>query len=393
MKRAFGAAILVSLLLCIFDRSQAQSGSNRTQLPSTQNATASNDDRHSSLDAQANQELQRGTALTQQGKFSEAIPHLLAARGRVANEYAANFNLALSYVGSGAFEKAIPILDDLRHHGHENADVENLLAQAYVGNAQPHEALAALETAAAISPLNEKLYLFVADACTDRQDYALGLKVIAIGLHNLPGSPRLHYERGMLLSHMDSFDRAKREFEFVSKSAGETEIGYVSAAERSLFDGDIAAAIQSARKGLNKGFQTPVLLTILGEALLRSGVSPGQPEFAEAQAALEKSVAERPNDSSSQIALGRLYLAAGRASDAIPHLEIARSMQPDRPAVYAALAKAYQRRGDQQAAQQALATLEKLNLARAEQIRSAPGERKQSYGGGEPEDETPPPHQ
>jgi len=58
-------------------------------------------------------------------------------------------------------------------------------------------------------------------------------------------------------------------------------------------------------------------------------------------------------------------------------------MQPDRPVVYANLAKAYQRHGDEQAAQQALATLEKLNLARAEQIRNAPGDSKMSYGGGE----------
>jgi predicted Zn-dependent protease len=330
--------------------------------------------------------------LTRQGLFSEAIPHLLAARGRVANEYAAGFNLALCYVGSGDYKKAIPLLDDLRQRGHENADVENLLAQAYVGNDQPKEALASLEKAAAISPQNEKLYLYVADACTEHQDYALALKVVTIGLRNLPQSPRLHYERGMVLSQLDEFDRAKADFELVSKLAAGSEIGYVSAAQKDLFEGDVSGAAQAAREGVSKGFQSPILLTILGEALLRSGASPGQPEFAEAQADLEKAVAERPNDPSTQIALGRLYLIGGRLTDAIAHLEKARQMQPDRPVVYANLAKAYQRHGDEQAAQQALVTLEKLNLARAEQIRSAPGERKMSYGGGEVKEEETPPH-
>ena len=341
--------------------------------------------------AAAEEELRKGTALTRQGRFREAIPHLLAARGRAVNEYAAGFNLALCYVGTGTFGKAISLLDELRQQGHENADVENLLAQSYVGSGQPNEALAALEKAAAITPQNEKLYLFVADACVQSQNPALALKVISIGLRNLPQSPRLHYERGMLLSQLDEFDRAKGDFAVVSKLAAGTEIGYVSAAEENLFDGNIPEAIKSAREGVAKGFQSSILLTILGEALLRSGVTPGQPEFDEAEAALEKAVAESPNDPSAQLGLGRLYLAAGRATDAISHLEKVREMQPERMAVYSNLAKAYRKKGDDEAARQALATLEKLNLARAEQIRNAPGDRKLSYGGEGVGQETPHP--
>lgn len=386
------ATVTATLLLCGYIPAGAsQTGVGKTQPPSGQTAERAQDRFPSAADAQAEAELQKGTALTRRGLFSDAIPHLLAARGRVANEYAASFNLALCYVGSGEPKKAIHILDDLRRHGHESADVENMLAQAYVGNGQPTEALASLEKAAAMSPQNEKLYLFVADACTEHQDYALALKVAGLGLRNLPQSPGLHYERGMLLSQLDEFDRAKGDFELVAKLASGTEIGYVSVAQKDLLEGNVSAAMQAAREGVSKGFQSPMLMTILGEALLRSGASPGQPEFAEAQAALEKAVVQRPNDSSSQLALGRLYLTAGRTADAIAHLEKAGQIQPSRPAVYAALARAYRRNGDEQAAQQALATLEKLNLARADQIRNAPGERKMSYGGGEANEEEKPP--
>jgi tetratricopeptide (TPR) repeat protein len=337
----------------------------------------------------AEEELRNGTALTRQGRFRDAIPHLLAARGRVVNEYAAGFNLALCYVGTDAFAKAISVLNELRQQGHENADVENLLSQAYVGSGQPDEALASVEKAAAMSPQNEKLYLYVSDACAQSQNLSLALRVVAIGLRNLPQSPRLHYERGMLLSQLDEFDQAKGDFAQVRKLAAGTEIGYVSAAEENLFDGNIPAAIVRAREGIAKGFQRSILLTILGEALLRSGATPGQPEFTEAQSALEKAVTDTPNDPSAQLALGRLYLAAGRAEDAIIHLEKVREMQPGRLAVYSNLAKAYRKEGDEQAAQQALATLEKLNLARAEQIRNAPGDRKMSYGGEEVGEEAP----
>ena len=390
MKRVLDPVVLGCALLCTSVNLEAQSSANRGQIP--QSSSGLSADQPTTLDPQAEEELRKGTALTRQGLFREAIPHLLAARGRVANEYAAGFNLALCYVGSSDSKKAVAVLDELRRQGHDNADVENLLAQAYVGNGQAAEALASLNKAAAISPQNEKLYLFVADACADHQDYPLALKVVGMGLRNLPQSARLHYERGMLLSQLDEFNRAKSDFELVSKLAAGTEIGYVSAAQKDLFDGDVAAAVQAAREGVSKGFQSPMILTILGEALLRSGASPGQPEFGEAQAALQKAAAERPNDPSTQLALGCLDLAGGRPADAIVHLEKAREMQPDRPAVYAALAKAYQRNGDEQAAQGALATLEKLNLARAEQIRNAPGDSKASYGGGEIEDQPPPQH-
>ena len=342
-------------------------------------------------DLQAEEELRKGTALSGKGQFSEAIPHLLVARGKVTNEYAASFDLALCYVGTRQYKLAIEILKDLDRDSKHRADVQNLLAQAYAGNGDRKEALATLESAASITPQDEKLYLFVADACSDSQDYALALKVVDVGLRNLPKSPRLHYERGTVLSRLDEFDRAKFDFEFVTKTAAGTEIGYIANVQKDLFEGDISGAASTAREGIQKGFRSPILLTLLGEALLRSGVTPGQAEFHEAQAALEEAVAQRPTDPSSQIELARSYLSAGRLTEAITHLEKAKQMQPDRPVIYATLAKAYQRQGDEQAAQEALATLEKLNLARADQIRSAPGDRKMSYGGGEVEDTPPKP--
>ena len=69
---------------------------------------------------------------------------------------------------------------------------------------------------------------------------------------------------------------------------------------------------------------------------------PGQPEFNEAQSALEKAVVERPNDAGSQIALSQIYLLGGRLDDALARLEAARKMRPDQPAIYAGLAKAYE---------------------------------------------------
>jgi predicted Zn-dependent protease len=378
---SFLAGFLAGVVLCLGHLSAAQAvGKFQDQIrPQTQTG-------HQTLQEPIEQQrpednLQKGTALTRSGKFSEAIPYLLEARASAPNQYAASFNLALCYVATGEYRRAIQILTGLSSENSRAAEVENLLAQAYIGNRQPSEAFDSLKKAAAITPQNERLYLLVADACMEGDDVTLGLEIVDLGLNNLPQSARLHYRRAVFLSQIDQFDRAKPDFEMATKVGQGSEIAYLSAAHEALLSGNIPAAIQAAGEGIHKGFQNPVLLTILGEGLIRSGAVPGEPEFSEAEAALENSVMQRPNDPASQIALGQVYLAAGRLDDAIGHLEKARAMKPRQPSTYALLAKAYQRRGDEQAAQQALATLEKLNVARAEQIRDAPGDRKMSYAG------------
>ena len=326
--------------------------------------------------ALAESELQAGIELTRGGHFAEAIAHLLEAQGRVSNDYAAEFNLALCYVGTGQFQKGISVLIGLRGQGRENASVENLLAQAYAGDGQEGQAFEALRKATAFTPKNEKLYLFVAGAFLGREEPAQSLRVIELGLQHLPESARLHYERGYLLSMLDDFDGARMDFERAAQFAPGSEIGYLAKAQESLFGGNLAEAIRVARTATAQGKQDYQLLAILGEALIRVGASPGQVEFAEARDALEKSVAARPNYASSQIALGHVDLLDGRLEAAIEHLETGRRLSPQYLAVYSLLAAAYRKSGQPGQAEAMLKILAKLNQEQAQRIRTAPGDSK-----------------
>ena len=300
-------------------------------------------------------------------------------------EFAAEFNLALCYVATGQYKSAIEILTALRSGNPGNASVYNLLAQAYIGNEQLPDAVEALRKAATITPKDEKLYLLVADACMERQQYPVGLDVVNLGLKHLPNSARLLYQRAMFLTLLDQFDSGRGDFDQVVKLAGGTGIAYLAAAQKATFEGDMPTVIRAAREGIKQGHATPALLTILGEALLRTGVAPGQPEFGEAVTALEKAVAQNEASPVSRIALGKLCLMDDHADAARTQLEAARELDPLNPAVYSNLAKAYRRLGDSAKAQEALATLARLNEAQAEKIRSSPGERKASYLGSRPE--------
>src|SRR5205823_768023 len=112
-----------------------------------------------------------------------------------------------------------------------------------------------------------------------------------------------------------------------------------------IFEGNIAEAVRVTRDGISKGHENFMLLTLFGEALLRSGISPRQPEFEEARRALEMAVSRRADYASSQLTLGKLYVLGGELSDAITHLEAARRLNPGNAAVYSNLAAAYRKQG------------------------------------------------
>lgn len=320
--------------------------------------------------SQAENELQAGIALSRSGRFADAIPHFLAARGHVSEEYAAEFNLALCFVGIGEFQKAIPILIALRNGGHENAGVENLLSQAYVGNDEAKQAFEAFQKAARFTPKDEKLYLLVAAAFLERQDYGHGLKVVESGLRDLPDSAKLHYELGYVLWQLEEAASAKPEFERATSLAPNSSLGYLAAAQESFMLGNLPQAIQIARTAIREGAADYQLLALLGDALIQAGANPGKPEFSEAKEALQKSIGEHPRYASSHIALGRLLLDEGRVDQAVEHLELGRQLAPQDPAPYRLLATAYRKRGQLEQERAMLAMVAKLNEERAERRRS-----------------------
>lgn len=322
----------------------------------------------------ADPDLREGIALTTQGQFEKAIPHFLAAESRGVESFALQFDLALCYVGVRQFPDAIRILSALPP-GPNTAQVKDLLAQAYVGDRQADAAWKAFQEAASLAPDRERLYVLVSQACLDEGLTDMGLRVVETGLKKLPGSARLHFQRGIFAAQNDDNEEARKEFAEARKLGPGSDIAYIAEAEQALIEGRMTDVIRSARAGIHAGYAHYLLLTMLGEALLRTGAAPPTPEFSEAQNALEQAVAQRPSYSSSHIALGRIYLALGRNSDAVTQLEAARRLDPHNKALYPPLASAYQRLSMPGEAKAALAALAALNREDAARIGKADGGR------------------
>lgn len=315
--------------------------------------------------ADAQRELQAGANLTRQGSLQAAIPHLLAAQRAGAGQYATAVNLGICYVGTRQYTQAIAVLQPVRATGAQAATIDNLLAQAYLGDGQPAEAWHAFLSAATATPGDERLYAFIADACTDHRDYALGLQVVEHGLRQLPNSARLHYERALFLARLGRFEEGRPEFDRAAQLAPGSYVASLALVQKDLYEDDLAGATRLLHQSIAAGHRDYQTLSLLGTVLLHDGAAPGQPAFAEAQAALEEAEQERPDYSATQIALGKVYLMLGRNRDAVDHLEKGRSLEPDNPAVYASLADAYGRLGEREKAREMRAQIGRL-LARQE---------------------------
>jgi predicted Zn-dependent protease len=292
-------------------------------------------------------ELETGSQLTADGYLRQAIPHLLAAQQAGADPYAIGVNLGICYLGTGNYRQAITVLHALDASDRGSAAVENLLAQAYIGNEQPQDALRSFRGAAARTPKDEKLYSYLADACRDHKDYSLGLAIVDQGLQQLPDSARLHYERGLFLSQLGHFDEnGGAEFDRAAQLAANSYIGFLALVQKDLYEDDLGGADKVLHQAIQSGQRDYRVLSLLGTVLLHEGAAPGETRFDEAKHALEESAQENPGYSATQIALGKVYLMENQAQKAVDHLEIGLRLEPDNPAVYASLASAYDRLGD-----------------------------------------------
>jgi tetratricopeptide (TPR) repeat protein len=302
-----------------------------------------------------------GLALAQHGLDEEAIPYFDLARRSYPDSYDLGFDLALCYVGAKQYSQAIAVLRDLGERGHKTAELDNLLAEAYEGNQQINEAIQTLREATLLAPEDENNYIDLATLCIDHDAYDLGLEVLNVGLHYRPQSDRLVFQRGILHAMRSQFELADQDFELASKLAPEKNLSYIGLSVSYMHTGNLPEAIKTVRQRVKEKPDDSLLQYLLGETLIRSGTSPGEPDFAEAKAAFERSVKLNPRFAPSHVQLGKLQLREGHVDESVDLLEKARSLDPTDKAAYSQLAIAFRRQGKPAMAAAMLSALAKLN--------------------------------
>lgn len=125
--------------------------------------------------------LNRGANLLQQGKASEAIPHLERAYQLDSSSVPAQINLGGAYVLAGRHEKAVPLLEAARDAEPQNVMVWINLGAAYLGNPvlatpeQQMQAIGAFEAALELNPAAPNVNYNMGLIFVDRQETELAV--------------------------------------------------------------------------------------------------------------------------------------------------------------------------------------------------------------------------
>lgn len=317
-------------------------------------------------------QFQLALALATHEHYAQAIPYFESVQRQYPDSYDASFNLSVCYVQTKTFSKAMDLLTGLKSHGHNTAELNNLLGEAYEGANQLQPAIDALREATRLAPEDESNYLDLAALCSHHDALDLGLEIIEIGLHYRPNSDRLVFQRGILHALKNQFDLADQDFQFAARLAPEKNLSYLGLGISYMQTGNLPEAIRTLRLRVAEKPSDARLEYLLGDALIRSGANPSEKTFTEAQEALEKSVSLSATFAPARVDLAKLYLRENRVDEAVRHLEEARALDPQDKAACSQLAIAYRRQGQPQQAAAILAALAKINEEERQKDSRAP---------------------
>jgi tetratricopeptide (TPR) repeat protein len=242
------------------------------------------------------------------------------------------YNLAVAQLQTSRPSAALSTLAPLAKS--RDPEVLSLLAAAQDSAGQTQAALSTLETALRIAPKDERLYLDAAVLYQKSGLLAPAVKMLDHGFEQVPRSARLLAMRGVILAQLGELDRSEADFERAGSL--EPDQTYSAAGLSVLFSetGRAEGAVKLLRGKIAAAPDDPVLNYLLADALLREGAQPGQPEFAEAERALLRAVRIKQDFARARAALGKVYLRAGRAEDAVKELSAALALDPsNRPAL------------------------------------------------------------
>jgi Flp pilus assembly protein TadD len=308
-------------------------------------------------------QFQLALVLAQHGHFAEATPYFETVQSQFPGSYDVGFNLAVCYVETRQFSKATQLLSTLKSSGHVTAELDNLLAEAYQADNQLQPAIEALREATRLAPDDENNYIDLVSLCIDHDSYDLAMEVLDVGLHYRPESDRLIFQRGILHAMKNQFDLAEQDFQLASRLAPEKNLSYAGLGVTYMQTGNLPEAIHTLGERVAEKPDDATLRYLLGDALIRSGVNPGDAAFDQAKTTLERSVAINSAFAPARVDLAKLYLRENRTGEAVDLLEKARTLDPEDKSVYSQLAVAYRRQGRADLSASALTTLAKLNEA------------------------------
>lgn len=270
--------------------------------------------------------------------LTKAIRHLEVATERAAGEVDPNIRASLArlYVRSGAYDKAIPLLNDLVNQEPGWQDGPLMLAEAYAGAGRTKDAIAWLEERTGDDP---RLLPALADFYERERRWSDAVSAYSRALQRTPRNTELKSRYASALLNMGGRENAAKardaliEVVAARPTADSRSLYLLSQAQRRL--GDYPAAEATARRVIAQNNKSPWGFYALAESLEeRRQYQAIVDELAPVVADFRSKGADGSFDIGILLPhLGFAYQELGQYDRAVSTFEEARKLAPEDPAV------------------------------------------------------------
>lgn len=304
--------------------------------------------------ADAVAQFELGVLLARFEKYPLALRHLELARRDYPDKLAAGYNLALVQFKLGKHRECAEVLEQLRVSGFGNADVLNLLGQAYTESEQVEKALEVLQQAIQQDPRDERNYVALSKLCVDHEQVELGVPFLDRGLLTLPNSYPLLVQRAYMHLTQNRYGQAEADYRkalTIDPEADAAKIGLSLVFVQNERHREAASVLKEVIQN------RPSFLAyyLLGDVETRQGFDDI------ARKHLETAKAMEPNFAPVHTSLGKLYLRGNEVEAAIQQFEEAVKLDPEDMTAYYQLSVAYRKTGQGELARKALESFRVLN--------------------------------
>lgn len=306
-------------------------------------------DQLSALALSDSQTAQVASLLLAINEFEKAIAILKKASNRQPTEsvFWAQFDLALAYLMSGNYEKALEQCRSYLQLVRTNnlkptvmASVYSLIGITHARLGHGDLAVEALRRAATLDPGQEEGWMNLSRELMELSRYPEAISAVQEGIVADPKSYALHLRLGAAHLAAGHYKEAEDAFRTLVDAGDPLPTSYVGLAQVLLREGraeDAASMLSAARQKIGENF---LLSYFLGLSLDRSG------KRLEAIAAFKDAVRLDAKNAEAHLGMGKTELALGRVNDAIGELEEALRLSPGNLQARRLLSQAYRRAGD-----------------------------------------------
>ena len=217
------------------------------------------------------------------------------------------------------------------------------------------------------APGHEPLYVAFASFASAHQNNRYGVEIVDRGLKQLPASPALRFQRGLLVALEGDREAALQAFRAASKADARWSLPVLATGVLELEDGRAAEAGETFARVLRDHPDDRYAPYLRALALSRGGDESTRPEQI---ALLERAVRVNPTDARALTLLGQSYASAGRVTEGLTQLKRAVSADAGNPTAHYQLSLALRRAGQ-------IAEADR-HLARFRQLRTAASNRQET---------------